>query len=645
MITKNLGGDRIGSGAKINVDLDGFGRSTHSLTTDIATTMSIGTLLPIHHSLILAGDTRELDIDAMIITKPTNGPLFNSAKLQIDVFKFDIRLYNGKLHMNLLDKGLAMSAIKFPQIEMRAAKIDWTKDPNNQQINPSSIFKYLHISGVGDTNDSSTPLRYFNAVPWLGYWDIYKNYYANKQERFGAVIHTGNSLNETITAITLYNIDGSAEIEEIPASGSHNVSTALESYIIIEYTGAIPNPATVIFNTSAGEKSATEIFSDIITGEGAIRMETPTGTYVITNWRYAGSTDPISSTPRVRLFELNQLDEIKMDILQDVKSTSPFLITNTSPEPFNLALDANGSIYNKMYSQEGLALKTYQSDKFNNWLNTESIDDIDERSAVQIDGDGKFTINSLLLKYKLFDHLNRIAVAGGTVDDMMEVTYDVRSISRSEIPTFEGGLSKELVFQQVISNSASESQPLGTIAGRGTLQGHKGGKIRIHNNDTQHAYYMVIASLTPRLMYTQGNGWGTNLKNYDELHKPIFDQIGFQDLPTDEMASWDTKTTNTGIVTLKSAGKQTAWLSYQTEIDRAFGNFAIQNSEGWMIFDRNYDWDEVEKTIKDLTTYIDPAKYNGVFSYKAIDAQNIWLQVKIKDVARRKMSASQMPRM
>ena len=30
--------------------------------------------------------------------------------------------------------------------------------------------------------------RRFNAIPLLSYWDIYKNYYANKQEEIGAAI-------------------------------------------------------------------------------------------------------------------------------------------------------------------------------------------------------------------------------------------------------------------------------------------------------------------------------------------------------------------------------------------------------------------------------------------------------------------------
>lgn len=650
---KTLGGDRIGSGAKMDVELSGYARSTHSLTTDIATTMSIGTLIPIHHSLILAGDTREIDVDALLLTHPTEGPLFGSFKLQIDVFKADMRLYIAKLHMNLLETGMDMTDIKLPLIEMYAEKIDWDKDPNNQQINPSSIFKYLHISGLGDTIDASAPFRQFNAIPWLMYWDVYKNYYANKQEKKGAVIHTGTSLDivATITDIQiLYPPDTTPN--DLNGGG---VWPAIGSEMYINYEGATPILEQVIIYTGNFPTTwvlASELYENIdYSNPDQIKLS---GLFTEHNGKnlygsgYISGTDPITSEPRVTMFDLSKLDDIKMDILADIKSTSAFKLNTTSPEPFGLALQTGTGTYAKLFSQEGLAVKTYQSDLFNNWLNTEYIDGVNgvnARSAIQTDVDGKFTIDNFLIKQKMYDYLNRIAVAGATVDDMMEVTYDVKNKTRSEIPTFEGGASKELIFEQVISNSATAEQPLGTIAGRGKTAGHKGGKIRITNDDTQHAYYMVIASLTPRIKYTQGNGWGVNLKTYEDLHKPAFDQIGFQDLITDQMASWDTKTTNTGVLTLKSAGKQPAWINYQTEIDRAFGNFAIQNSEGWMILDRNYDWNETTKSIKDLTTYIDPAKYNGVFAYKSLDAQNIWAQFKIEDKAIRTMSANQIPKM
>ena len=37
----------------------------------------------------------------------------------------------------------------------------------------------------------------------------------------------------------------------------------------------------------------------------------------------------------------------------------------------------------------------------------------------------------------------------------------------TETPMYEGGLSTEIEFQEVVRNSASGDEPLGTLAGRG----------------------------------------------------------------------------------------------------------------------------------------------------------------------------------
>ena len=69
-------------------------------------------------------------------------------------------------------------------------------------------------------------------------------------------------------------------------------------------------------------------------------------------------------------------------------------------------------------------------------------------------------------------------------------------IERCETPTFEGGTSQEIVFQEVVSNSATEDEPLGTLAGRGVNAGkQKGGRIKVRA--TEPGYIMCITSITP----------------------------------------------------------------------------------------------------------------------------------------------------
>ena len=192
---------------------------------------------------------------------------------------------------------------------------------------------------------------------------------------------------------------------------------------------------------------------------------------------------------------------------------------------------------------EGLGLKTYQSDIFNNWINTDWIDGTGGiTDLTKIDtSSGSFSLDTLNLSRKIYDLLNRVAVGDGSYGAWIGAAYDQESYLKAETPMYIGGLSKEIVFQEVISNSASGEQPLGTLGGKGTLSPdkHKGGSVNV--KVTEPAYIMGIVSITPRIDYSQGNRWDTHLMTVDDLHKPNLDEIGFQETSTEQIAWWDTK--------------------------------------------------------------------------------------------------------
>src|SRR4051794_18264544 len=99
---KTLGGDRLGSGNKMKVNLHGYERSTHDLSYVWRSTMSSGTLVPFLCEVGLPGDTFDIKLELDIKTHPTIGPLFGSFKAQLDVFQAPMRLYNSLLHNNAL---------------------------------------------------------------------------------------------------------------------------------------------------------------------------------------------------------------------------------------------------------------------------------------------------------------------------------------------------------------------------------------------------------------------------------------------------------------------------------------------------------------------------------------------------------------
>lgn len=625
---KTIGGDRLGSGKKMKVELRNYERSTHDMSYIWRSTMSAGTLVPYLCEVALPGDTFDIDLDVDIMTHPTIGPLFGSYKIQLDVFECPIRLYNAALHNNALGIGMNMKQIYLPTLTIKTTDTD-RNDIDNYAINPSSIFSYLGIRGPGYNDLGGHPTREFNAVPFIAYWDIFKNYYANKQEPYAYVIHTDKTIQpDTVTSIKISTNNVERDLPNQIKAGDQ---------IRIYYSTEAPDPTNVLLNIiGQPEQNAVTAVGSTFADSG--------GGFLYAIWHYADAQiqswsypKPQQQKPTLTPFLLQNIDELRNHLLT-LHPQTPINLTNTTFLPY-LYTQENNSLKN---SQEGLAVKTYQSDLFNNWINNELItgtNGISEITAISTVS-GSFTIDTLNLAKKVYDMLNRIAISGGTYDDWLDTVYTHERITRAETPMYMGGLIRELAFQEVVSNSASSDQPLGTLAGRGAMTSKKkGGHITI--KVAEPSYIIGIISLTPRLDYSQGNKWDVHLKTLDDLHKPQLDEIGFQDLITEQMAWWDTHWDGHKWIQ-RSAGKQPAWINYMTNVNQTRGNFAIQGNEMFMTLNRRYEPDTAGY-IKDLTTYIDPAKYNNIFAYTALDAQNFWTQISVDITARRKMSAKIMP--
>lgn len=650
MAKVNLGGDRVGSGNKMEIQMHGWERSTHNLEYIWRSTQAPGTIVPFLSTVALPEDTWDIDLNANVLTHPTIGPLFGSFKVQLDVFWAAMRLYNANLMINATDIGNDMQNVKLPVLEMTA---DWNPeapDLENSQVNPSCLLAYLGYRGVGATTarTAGTVKRIFNGVPYLVYWDIVKNFYANKQEEIGYAIHNEpEALGTTPLYLKIPNgTPPNVTIQPYPIP--NDIDLRRSTQLDIEWNAPDPTPiwSQIIINTSRGAVSVQDLFYDIfVTGAGTASAVNTADGYSgekIYNWNMINPNELVDTEPKLVEYPLSNIDAQRKNLMAGAFSAVALKINEDSGIPFSFPLKETGGFYSKLSSQEGLAVKTYQSDIFNNWLNAEWIDSVNAKAQVSTAGD-VFTVEALIMANKIYNHFNRIAVSDGTYMSWLTASWDARPYMGCIAPEYQGGLSKELIFQEVVSNSAAAdgSQPLGTLAGRGTMgKKHKGGKIRIKPSEI--GYIQGMISLTPRIDYSQGNSWDVNLLTMDDFHKPAFDQIGWQDLITDKMYWPETTVDINGTPTFRSAGKQPAWLDYTTNYNKVYGNFAVAGNEMFMTLNRKYE-PNADGTIKDLTTYIDPVKFNQIFAYTKRDAMNFWVQVGIGMTVRRKMSARQIP--
>lgn len=663
----SIGGDRIGSGNKMDLSFKNYERSTHDLSYLWRSSMSAGTLVPFMNLVALPGDNLRIELDTEVLTLPTIGPLFGSFKVQLDVFEVPIRLYNAKLHMNKLGIGMDMDSIFFPQfpvyVNNHADHVHTYED--NEQVNASALIKYLGISGIGAISGTTNPARrYFNAVPILAYYDIYKQYYSNKQEGVGYYISIGETdITTAITPIAAELVKKTSGIHYniFDSTSPQTVSTG--DIIFIQFPDNCPglyldgqyvmvnDDSTDTYMVSICDNLAWHSSTKIL--QGTIKSSVNGSVVYVLNTYYSSAYgSEILNCIALKEFDLDDIDTTRDAILSHL-SEDAFVLQDTGTDVwdwlFNTISSGANLRYANSFSQNGLAVKTYQSDLFNNWINTEWIDGetgVAALTAVNI-ADDKFTIDALNIAQKVYVMLNRIAVSGGSYDDWLDAVYTHERVKGVESPVYHGSLIKELAFQEVISNASSQDsngnpQPLGQLAGRGKLTGkHKGGLINIKVNEP--SIIMGIVSLTPRIEYSQGNDWSVNLKTINDLHKPALDAIGFQDLITEQLL-WSDSTLNsaTGAVTTKSLGKQPAWLNYMTAVNKVFGHFAEKNNSMFMVLNRRYEKD-TDGSLIDGTTYIDPSKFNHIFAETALDSQNFWTQISCNITARRKMSAKVIP--
>lgn len=676
---KTLGGERLRSESKMEIYLPNFGRSSHNIGKIIRTSQACGTIVPYWCQIGLDGTTFYIDITTKVKTLPTTGPVFGSFKHQIDLFVIPIRLYIAALHNNALGVGLNMSKVLLPRFLVYSGNTSiYENDTNRGQVNPSSLLAYLGIKGFGHSKVNQY-IRSFPAIFNLAYWDTFKNYYANKQEEYAYVItginHTwktisvgsGVSWSKTWTEnkSEAYEIKPTAdkpkyiklEFEEnispeevneiqfltnIPDSTQKlNELTKLGDSFVFERT----DPNALGIKAPDNPRKATKVYAYKVLKSITIAYNMDaTGQNLITM--------PDNQKIKLTQFKLKNIDDERTKILA-APSTSAYTISNLTM-PYGAAtatLDLPN--YNRTktyhssnawYSQAGLAVKTYLSDRFNNWLNTEWIDGttggINAITAVDV-SDGRLTMDALILQKKIFNMLNRVAITDGTYQAWREATYGIRSATLPESPIFCGGMQSEIAFDEIVSNSATDEEPLGTLAGRGIATMYKSGR-GLKIKCTEPSMIMALGSITPRIDYSQGNKWWTRLQNMDDFHKPTLDAIGFQELITEEMAAWNTEVNGQEEVIYASLGKQPSWIEYTTDVNETYGEFAAGMPLAFMCLNRVYE--ELENgTIDNASTYIDPTIYNTIFAESRLSSQNFWVQVAFDVTARRVMSAKQIP--
>lgn len=671
----NIGKNTLGDNDKLSVSLREYGRSTHDLSYAWRSPMGVGTLVPFMKILALPGDTFDIDLDTKVLTHPTVGPLFGQFKMQLDVFTCPLRLYQAQLHNNALNIGLDMKKVRLPKFAQNYKTLDGGDVKMSKKTGKGSLAEYL---GLRYEPMGRAQVGNVNAIPYFAYYDVFKNYYANKQEEYfmimggstvinGGVVTTENGSNFIKTmegegipdygyinrdqmdkqfSVTLSKtlwdsfknagkmtawckLTDKREISlEIPVNGNYNISEEGEN-VKVTFTGT----QKASYKVSSGSISVKQTY-DLSGMSKTVTQGTTVENYT--------SSYKLEEIDNLREYILKQG---KKEILIESNSNEEWLGTSFIKDVLvGTAGEGTNEPKVKMpiiqMEMGGLCLKTLQSDIFNNWVNKEWVDGDNGIKAITDVAitEGKLNLDSLNIAQKVYNMLNRIAVSGGSYKDWIETVYTTDYYFRAETPVYEGGMSTVIDFEAVVSNSASAAsgveEPLGSLAGRGYNGQKKGGRVEIKINEP--CYIMGIASITPLVDYSQGNDWDNWLETMDDLHKPQLDGIGYQDLMENKMHGLAKPTL--------AVGKQPAWLDYMTNFNKTFADFAAGEQESYMVLNRIYNVDD-NGVITNATTYINPKDYTYIFATNTETNRDFWVQIGCGVTARRVMSAAQIPLM
>ena len=189
--------------------------------------------------------------------------------------------------------------------------------------------------------------RQFNAVPYLGYWSIFKNYYANKQEENAYVIHTknGNTDIETLRQEVKKQDGTTGNIWSSDVSvNAGNVKELKFEFNPEDEIGEVDFYKAQVKYRSGSAPLAIQKVSDLF---DSYRYEWINGEYYLicydfkgldtgdlentTTWRRYNTNQPstvpyANDTTELEEFPLVNIDEMTMDLLTDVRNTGSYII-------------------------------------------------------------------------------------------------------------------------------------------------------------------------------------------------------------------------------------------------------------------------------------------------------------------------------
>lgn len=454
---------------------------------------------------LIAGSRFRYDFKSAYSTNPTISPVLSRAKVSVTAWFIPTRLY-----VPALRDGVEVKAGKtdyaFPTINFNYPAIRSAWDTTGSAtdgkrfgaglpyIPANSIFSelgmwkpYFQPIGFAGQTSESAPFPYpeaKNAIPLLGYYDIFRNFIFNSQSPSAPIRVTGFSKRLIVD----------------PSLRDNPLEIA---------TYATQNPSDLYVT----RENLDNLFKSVRADGASYPMGE--GTYDVSSHfkRFFGNPS-LSFTPQKKVAHLRNADGT---------------IDNDNVVAFN-------------DNHYGEWRQTYFADYYTAYLSNENVEYERSTARVQTDDDGYITMEQIYSAQKVQNYIRSTIFKNSDYAEFIDSQYGVTPSTSITKPMFLGSMSTWLTFNDVIaqaqsgSNSEIESnQDLGSRAslgfGRMVTGSMRGKKDRPFVDVTvkEPGYFMVIETIVPEVAYWQGFNPMYDKRTLESLYYPAFDRDGYQD--------------------------------------------------------------------------------------------------------------------
>lgn len=628
-------------------------RSNFDWDNKVQTSADFGFIKPIFTTEVLANTGFTFDMRSAISTNPTVTPVLSRAKVQYTAWWIPARLYVPALRDGVKVKAgetdYAFPTINFPydqyQTYWSQISIPSHDSPSYTDMRLGRGFPYIPgnsiFTSLGMWSPNFDPYTFVskggsasfgvfpepkNAIPLLGYYDIFRNYFMNSQED-SAPIRLFSSYAYTTM--------------DPPSGSSDNVYTANNHL----------SPVDIYV-----DRDSFDYFFKMVRQTGSQYPEQLQSTLP----SFYGSFD--ISRNLANLYQTLYVNEYDKNYAFDIVSFAPFRTYLPSSPNGNIGADEYAVPIPIRHFGE--CRTTYLNDYFTAFLSNENVEYERSTARVQLGDDNTITMEQIYSAQRVQNFIRRSVFRNSDFAEYIDVQYGVKPRTDITKPMFLGSISSWLTWNDVISTTQSgEASPdtsidsninLGSRASLGfgmTVTGRyrpKKERPFVRFETKEPGYFMVLQTIVPEVSYYRGFDPMYSKRSLGSLYYPSFDKDGYQDAqfqylvecpardvpavpPGSGQNTYPNYLTSTNFLNWNVAyAQQPAWFEYMAKYDRLDGDFADPTIYmNWTFHRGDYRFngvedDEDDSTLPDFinyysTSYVQPELFNYIFA----NAQNV----------------------